>query len=532
MMDPESTTPPGVATEPQPQPPIFTLSTDLIVQLARELDEDDLLALRTTCKQLNYKAREVHLGSLYHTRSVFFVPASLENLLKVATHPSGVNSRVRHIRICPASPYINPERDVRKKLEEQAKNETPGDEGPMPAGFVLKMYEQSKNEWPEVKYMQTWDLAANMLAVAFSNLPNIQTIQFDWKKAHSVTRSEFNLLYPSVGLAPGKRLPPDLVNAISTYVIPLDYKHSGYWNIVTNAALIAGLSKLEKISDIGLFGDGVPLSWFIMPQSRLTKMGAAFSSLRVLHLTFSDGERRNRAVIINPRPVGVNLSRQTLCKWVESVGSSIEELRLEDMTSSARYEDGSPLPVLSKITKLELVGLALKAESFKELLEASQSSLNDIVFSQCLLENPKVEWVEILRELKAKCPRLTKLSVVMKGQWRRREERFPDIEFRGGDQINLSSEKATCLVTPGVQERSEFFHRTVHTLQKNLAKLLDQHKEPEQFWDALTDRKWRQWPESSQRRNLRINRQFTFDDDEDGGAAAQSPPSPGSDTSW
>ncbi|KAK6527454.1 hypothetical protein TWF694_004443 [Orbilia ellipsospora] len=527
-MDPE-TTPPSVATpQLQPQPPIFTLSTDLIVHLARELDEDDLLALRTTCKELNYKAREVHLGSLYHTRSVFFVPASLENLLKVATHISGVNSRVRHIRICPASPYINPERDVRKKLEEQAKNEIPGEEGPMPAGLVLKMYEQSKNEWPEVKYMQTWDLAANMLAVAFSNLPNIQTIQFDWKKAHSMTRSEFNLLYPSVGLLPGKRLPADLVNAISTYVIPLDYKHSGYWNIVTNAALIAGLSKLEKISDIGLFGDGVPLSWFIMPQSRLTKMGTAFSSLRILHLTFSDGERRNRAGIINPRPTGT-MSRQTLCKWVESVGSSIEELRLEDMTSSARYEDGSPLPVLRKLKLLELVGLALKAESFKEAIEASQSSLNDIMFSQCLLENPKAEWVEILRDIKAKCQKLTKLNVVMKGQWRRREERFPDIDYRGED---LNSEKSFCLITPGVQERSEFFHRSVHTLQKNLGNLLDQHKEPEQFWDALTDRKWRQWPESSQRRNLRINRQFTFDDDEEGGPVALSPPSPGSDNSW
>ncbi|KAF3933795.1 hypothetical protein ABW20_dc0103782 [Dactylellina cionopaga] len=515
---------------PPTRPPIFSLSTELIVHLAKDLDEDDLLALRITCKELNFKTREVHLSSLYHTRSVYFVPASLENLLKVAKHPSDAKSRLRHIRICPSSPYINPERDVRRKLEEQAKAENPvtvtgtGTDGPMPAGLVLKMYEHSKSEWPAVQHMRQWDLAANMLTVAFSHFPNIQTIELDWKKNHRMTRSEFNLLYPSLGLVSGKRLPNDLVNAISIYMIPLDYKHGGYWNITLNAALITGLSHVEKISDIGLFGDGVPLSWFSMPQSQLSKMKSNFSNLRILHLLVTtDGDRRHRGVRTTTISTAVPGTRHALCKWIEHVGTNVEELRLEDMTSAARYDDGCPLPSLPKLSTLELVGVSLKAESFKELLNSCRMGLRDVTFSQCLLENPKDEWFGIIKDL-SQCLLLRKFNVMMKGQWRK-EERYPDIEIYG----DWKSEKTVCQVMPGIQDRHDTYHRSIHILTKKLSKLLNDHEEAEQFWDSLTDRRWRQWPESLQRRGLRINRQFTFDDDEENAA---SPQSSGSDSGW
>ncbi|KAK6331287.1 hypothetical protein TWF730_004374 [Orbilia blumenaviensis] len=531
---PDRTTPPTTGTMDPPKvdrPPIFSLSPDLIVHLSKELDEDDLLALRMTCKELNFKAKELHLDALYATRTVYFIPVSLENLLKIAKHPSGINKRVRNLRICPTSPYINPEREVRRKLEEQAKAEKPGSHGSMPAGLVLKMYEQSKSEWPGVQHMHKWDLVPNMLTMAFMNLPNIQSIEFEWRRNHRVTRSEFTLLYPTVGLGPGKRLIPDLINAMTVYTIPLEYKHVGYWNYTMNAAVTAGVSSLEKISDIGLFGDGIPLNWFTTPPLQLTRMQSTLSNLRVLHITYTENDRRSRSHPLpapGAQPPPVPTARRNFCKWIESMAGTIEKLRLEDVSSSPnRYADGCPLPILPKLKNADLAGMSLKPEAFKAFIEPCKDRLRDVFLSQCLLENPKDEWFEILKLLK-ECRSLTKFQICQKSQWRK-QERFPDIEAFG----DWTSGKVQCQVIPSTQERhgGYAYAETSHILTKNLAKELEDHLEADEFWDSITNHKWKQWPESNQRRVLRINRTFTFDDDDDN-AAASPPQSPSSEGSW
>ncbi|KAK6342316.1 hypothetical protein TWF718_007719 [Orbilia javanica] len=516
---------------PTERPPIFSLSPDLIVQLSKELDEDDLLALRMTCKELNFKVKELHLDALYSTRTVYFIPVSLENLLKVAKHPSGINKRVRSLRICPTSPYINPEREVRRKLEEQAKNEKPGSYGIMPASLVLKMYEQSKSEWPGVQHMHKWDLVPNMLTLAFMNFPNIQSIEFEWRRNHRVTRSEFALLYPTVGLGPGQRLISELVNAMTVYSIPLEYKHVAYWNYTMNAAVTAGISTLEKISDSGLFSDGIPLAWFTTPPLQLQRMQTTLSNLRVLHVSYTEHDRRTRTLPLPPPggpPPPVPTGRRNFCKWIESMAGTIEKLRLEDLSSSAnRYADGCPLPALPRLKNVELAGMSLKVEALKAFIEPCKDKLRDIFLSQCMLENPKEEWFEILKVIR-ECNGLSKFQIVQRGQWRK-TERFPDIEAYG----DWMSGKAQCQILPSTQERhgGYAYNGGSHFLNKNLAHELDTHQEAEDFWDSITNHKWKQWPESNSRRVLRINRTFTFDDDDDN-AAASPPQSPSSEGSW
>lgn len=195
---------------------------------------------------MNTKFQEAHLNSIFSCRRVFLVPASLENLIKISKHPSGANLRVRKIIISKFIPYVQPqfEQPVREFLKNQRI-------------IADKITETTEAHLAEICVLHKHIQYHVLLTIAFSNLPKIKILSFGAEYIHSLTRSEINLIYPSLQYVPGAR--DTDVRELSSFILgnsnewlPFKYNRPSSESILFSVLYIAmatGVRGIERIDD-------------------------------------------------------------------------------------------------------------------------------------------------------------------------------------------------------------------------------------------------------------------------------------------
>ncbi|KAK6502605.1 hypothetical protein TWF506_003185 [Arthrobotrys conoides] len=456
---------------------ILDLPNEVLHEVGAEFEEDDWLALRMTCQAFNEKFREYHLDSKYARRRVFLAHRSVENLARISQHPSGMNSRVKHLDISFRSPYSV------LSYDPQSGWYVPGMVG---NHFVTdgEVNMICKIEWGNGHFnFREAEVAAELNAIAvslkkaLSNLPNLQSINLAIRKRDTkLTRPEWNLFYPSLGYGPGTRLPAGGVfDAEST-----DMEHSfimveqGLDNILTAACSVPS-PKLQYLTwdrSETIFGTTESLDFFT------PRLQPVFPNLRVLKIFVFLRASEHKTWIV------------TFPGWLGSIGSPLEELNLHLIFRFHihRFEiDVIPLPethMLSSLGKLHLDCAKFDPKNLIRFLTPCKRSLKELTLWSFLMEDPKGGCFELLKFLYDGF-RLNQFKLVLDdcgwefNKYKEAEYLIPNLDATG----DWSSQSMVCIVSGDDLERR-------YRLTKHLGRELDAHNRADKFWDSISEGRW------------------------------------------
>ncbi|KAF3903539.1 hypothetical protein AA313_de0201544 [Arthrobotrys entomopaga] len=370
-------------------PHFLQLPVELTSIIGRDVDdEDDLLALRLTCRSFNAKFHDAHIQRIYERRYVYFMPASLENLIKISESEMG--PLVRHLEFWMKYPYIrSSDSDV--------------------------LVDYSNNRLSPPKQITNQNLSS-LLYKAFLKLPNIQSIAFKMGSSlrmNGKLRSVTNLFFPCAGLRPGKRLLPDGDYFFDTIPNNPWAKGSSWnaWKCVIDSALDAKLLNIEVLTSTSPVSQG---SWiFRYSPSDLSGFRCTFKNLRKLEI----------AIYISSQWGGTTEARP-FYDWVESVGASLEELCLYSTRTdriSAGFSWGQhlvpPVIELPNLKRLKLVNICVTRDDVLHLIR-HPDSWNGADASECWPKDQSEDWSLILKCLRThKYRNLQKLELILHGSY-------------------------------------------------------------------------------------------------------------------
>ncbi|KAK6496120.1 hypothetical protein TWF481_002143 [Arthrobotrys musiformis] len=472
---------------------LFDLPNELIDEIGAQFDEDDWLALRMTSHQLNAKFREYHLDSKYSHRRVFVIRHSIENLVKIAQHPSGVNLRVRHLEISFMSPYLSKFADLTKSVLqsydteecEAPSNVRYGDMGSKSdlASILLEMKQRAdqnhtrKNEIPlEITFIQT------SLKEALLDLPNLEGICFrlDSEKLE-LTRSELNLFYPCLNSMPGNRFPgrfyADRLSCIDTFI---DMACEG-WNCILSTTCAVPKPSLHY------FTLDQKYSIYSCTEGSIFPMKSAFPNLKVLKVAL-DVTR------------GLNESWETeFPEWVGSANTKIEELDLEFSGGLLDIQLKTlPFPeihTLPGLKRLSLEYLRLDADKFGSFLSYSQGSLRELTLRYIAVQDPKDSCFSIIKILNNGF-RLRLFELVLEGYGYGPVLDFPD-DSESDAETNMPEYLLPNIRVVGDWSSNSTFCEVKgwaplknYSLKKDLREEISKHDSPDEFWNSITDGNW------------------------------------------
>ncbi|KAK6542422.1 hypothetical protein TWF694_006377 [Orbilia ellipsospora] len=454
-------------------PAIASLPAELIDQIGSYLISDDLLALRMTCNSLDALARESHLDSLYRVRTLYPVPASLENLIKISQHPSGVNERVRHLVISVSSPHV--------LFEDPCAVRNFAAEGPARSKILKAIKTHSEAHKDESATVSRNEGYTYLFTTALLNLPNICKISF--KQELELKRHEFNLFYSSLGLKPGKRLPRIIDLALVDF-LDLSSTYKNWWKSLISAVQLSGLSKLTEIRG---HLDNVALAADIfqtIPISAFATKPPNFSSLKVLEMQIKAPSREAKQDW-----------NSSFCSWLEIWGVNVVDLRL-----MGQLFDGITfcLPenkALARLQKLKLHGCYFDLENFQRFVTLSGRKMKELVFKSCSFEDDKNDWFQILKQIRKECLHLQYFSFLPVNKYEERWDSSDEDEDEGYDKYVLPA-----LEVKGLWKLNDTMCKVTMETAEELAKCrlrpkhigleLDKALTAKEFWDSMTNRFW------------------------------------------
>ncbi|EWC47768.1 hypothetical protein DRE_02968 [Drechslerella stenobrocha 248] len=462
----------------------------LINRMSRYLTADDFLALRMTSKTMEELAREPHRKAIYHTRRVFLNPRGIDHLFTIARKGHDVNYRVKNLVIVHNSPYRIGLRGYGKR----GKNATLFRE----AAQVVKRTEGSLDGYD----LQDLELSicniravTGLFAQALTLLPKLETISFQRMPCVTLSREELNVFYPSSGMRPGTRIPKGLIESGALNCPPVNSLGNQLWRVTVDA-LIATINtrnpcRLRGIHDGSEYASYVGTSndWFQAEGVRLGKHKKAFRHLRELSIRVDDFPWNSEAYI------GAQIL--SLEKWLEAVGGKLELLSLT--RSDSGWRDGSPtalpsLKGLSRLKRLRIGRFNFEVGEMQRLLKPCARleflSLDTVIMAND--KDPKNHWLQFLKFLKRRCRRLRYIDLNLSTQ------RLPQAISIKRDYIlphhlrigpgALASENPPCKV---VFEGENNGRGACYTTRKMIAELLEKHHHADDFWNALTDGRWK-----------------------------------------
>ncbi|KAF3921388.1 hypothetical protein ABW20_dc0108570 [Dactylellina cionopaga] len=268
-------------------------------------------------------------------------------------------------------------------------------------------------------------------------------------------------------------------------------KSVDYWKPVMDLATKAQLPSLETVKG--------PAAALQMSALKLTpaqlKSLQPFPKLRRLKLT---------TVVQYERPE----STQSLYTWIEKVGPGIEELNLTNSRTSyitpTANADGGFLPStfqLPNLTNLKLDDVYLTFKDIKNLLKHPEV-LKELVLQNCLFENERQDCFQLLKHLTgAKCLRRLRL-ILSRFRYGISDYTLPNIEVLGN--WGFQTTKGTIKLPIGK-------HGKHYVARKCIRNEANAHNEAEEFWEALTNGKWRSRQVTRQKRINTVERNWVLE---------------------
>lgn len=460
------------------------LPVDIIYHICKELDADDFLALRRLSKQCNEVFKDLHLSSLYKTRVLYLIPVGLENLFKIATHPSGMNKLVQNIEIRVQAPYY-------KLWELQGTLQAFSKHKNWKKIFVLLKHIVDTGDESEfdVDYIIRFKYQTAILTGAFAKFPNLQKITVV-EAGGFPGRSErhyLNLLYPRFGFAPGTRVPlwvDEFLRWKSTSSDRADAEpddeeeEEGNGQYVVPSvldALVFGTTSITALQDYAL---QTPISYFNMHLPQLRNHQTSFSRLKTLFISLNlEGCGWAKSPYSPVEKYG-----NPFFTWLNAIGESLETIDLCYETETDwpyrperdRWDEGyappdslsPPVLRLPRIRNLTLRSVYLVLEPFIETIRNIGGTLEVLDIRYCVLQSTASDLFHILNGLNqhnsGKLKRFDYIAApgVEKYRWGATEadnRDRPTVPIgTAGDDSNLQEQNNRVLTMPGLEVRGDW----------------------------------------------------------------------------
>ncbi|KAF3921612.1 hypothetical protein AA313_de0206873 [Arthrobotrys entomopaga] len=484
---------------------IASLPPELIENVASHLhDADDLLSLRLTNTGWNVAVRTSHLKALYESMNICRTACSLENLVKISKHQSGVNKLVRNIKVFYHTPYIhNPpslKRDGRR-----------GDEEGFDLAYAVykasrnRLYHtpiRSRKSGNRARKIPVFDeqMEMNLLTTAFCNFPNLQTLELDTDSPYPFSRTQFNLYFPSLRMEYGKHIPASFRKAQLAAKGILEYTYTPHadYNLTPpfTALVLSGCSKVRTIRQVydGILG--MHMDWFLRSENQVTKLTPLCASLKILELT----------VVTPDFPDEMNSganNNKGFYSWVETAGQKLEQLKItfqhynlytdRDYDLYAMILDLPTTLKLPSLKRLHIDWMVLTIDRMIDFLQSVAGTLEELELGFCLAKNPKYDWWRLLRVLNSGFDKMQKFSLfVTQESVSPQEFHLPDILVTG----NWALQDAIWTVrTPtfpsGIEYGSSHHSRAGVEASKRIGEELMKHTEEDSFWESITEGNWK-----------------------------------------
>ncbi|KAK6330680.1 hypothetical protein TWF718_002878 [Orbilia javanica] len=462
---------------------LLATPVELIHEIASNLDEDDILALRLTCRTMNLKAREAHLEAKYRTRRVFLVPIGIENLLKISQHPSGVNRRIRRLVFVEQAPY-GPLSISNRNRNIPGLAPTAGAPDP-PEQRLLSASKADRVDLFGLYCGET----TSMLTLAFLNLPRVRTIVFDAEPYNiCLSRSELNLFYSSLGLEPGTTVPEDLATT-KIRIFQNSFVLSNGLSKVLSAAVTAGVTTITKVIDCrtGFRRKERSLNYFIPshPQ-RLSRLHKFFANLTILELCLSCSN--------GGEPGGNSRKLRHFTGWLEAAGQNLKTLRLGlvdlvyDLPLITSRTSIILLPMLPVLKTVALWSFDLDIPNLRGFLINCKNTLVDLRIFDCTANDNKEDWYQMIWLLHREFHSLR--SFELQGwskMWDIDDPAAPDYALPDSLTIQGSCADPETKCVARLDFGTDLFIRVIRSLKEELEK----HADADGFWQSITNGGWK-----------------------------------------
>ncbi|EPS44382.1 hypothetical protein H072_1581 [Dactylellina haptotyla CBS 200.50] len=271
-----------------------------------------------------------------------------------------------------------------------------------------------------------------------------------------------------------------------------------HWTTVITAAILTGSTRIQAIRDKHTrLGTGIPIEWFVLPNSQVLASEAVFSNLKILEITID-------AVIITPQ--SYESLNKALYSWLGAIGTKVEHLELRFRDTGYRrnpwadkyWIERIKLPakkIFPKLKHLSLENLDLSLDTLTGFLMNAADTLEWLGLHICDLENEKEDWLSFLEFSKGKLKTLRHLAMYISRPNEQAEEfLLPDIVVVDG----WNSPRTRCYVkTP--KNPFESSNGDVNILADRRGfetlKILDEeleiNKDADSFWESMTDGFWK-----------------------------------------
>ncbi|KAK6497139.1 hypothetical protein TWF506_004614 [Arthrobotrys conoides] len=460
-----------------------TLPQELINQISTSLpDQDDLLSLRLTNKSLNHKFHDPHLTSIYQCRRIFFVPRSLHNLLKIATDPSGIGNRVQYLKFADSNPYF-------KIPSFPPASETDSNDVISRRSAKERLVTAGKEFRKEAKVMIALEQDIKILVGVFRNLKNLKGVEIE-KFSELPRRWEMNLLYPSLGVKPGCRVPEFMGLIKKNDIRAVGYNTS---RRVITAALTAGIKGLERLSNTySTVSDAFSHNWFDESVPLYSLFPIAFPNLRALEISVCCKG------VYSSQPA--QSSERNVCEWLEGLGATLEELRFEYLLPAVNLRRMTILPDsrgLPRLKVLRLRSIRIEVGNLLRLLESCKDSLQELKLLSCRTFEVKEGGFRLLKFLRGEVKRLRIFEVGFKDDLVLREGYYPVKVFVNGDwKLDTTKIVVRTKVRQTVFRGFDELEVVVYDrfgVEKSVRKEVDDGETADGFWRGLLDGKWDEW---------------------------------------
>ncbi|KAK6330679.1 hypothetical protein TWF718_002877 [Orbilia javanica] len=379
-------------------------------------DEDDFLALRMVCHEFDTAFRQAHHKSIYSIRRVFYTVESFENLLKISRHPSGMNKYVREIEMSRLAPYRpNTTLEARRVVNELRTSFE--SEGGNIKDIVTELVDIANEKFDDILSFEGSGERIALLSLALTGFPSLRSIHLERdredRRRRPFSRSELNLFFPTLGFTPGSHIYKLLVrNKFSKPLITgsvLMSEQPGYdstWNFTLPSLLLSGVTHLETLG----FHEhaGLSVHAFNLFQRRASQFKSALLRLKALRIhvgLFQDAD-----MAVEEEMLDVKFKT-----WLETIGSNLEVLWLGKNGSTGRGYSSTPLPVktgLPKLRRLTLDRITLSRLNLEGFLDTCKSQLEYLRMQLFAFEGDQpTECYLFLRYLRKNCVHLREIDL-------------------------------------------------------------------------------------------------------------------------
>ncbi|KAJ6259302.1 hypothetical protein Dda_6202 [Drechslerella dactyloides] len=484
---------------------ICSFPPELIDLITDSLSEEDILALRQTCKALSLLAHDAYLKAVYQCWSAYLMPSSLTSLVNIVRHRSRVNRYMHHLKIHPTLPRITCRNFGDQVIDGKARvmnhYDFILDEDRDLRHLKLKMMADTQDNQVDIG---TYNCLSTHLQMAFASLQTLKTAELVTSQ-FIMSRVEFNQCYPSARATmaewPTTR---DMLTRLLMQ-LPKGGLPPNYWSPFIRSADVTNLSStLQTLIISGAMG--IPPQW--LSDSADKKLGdndSLFPALKTLNMGLAHMyDRQNCQVADLATSNHLTTFFKIIAHNLETLEVRFPAYRAGPLSRQASRSPLSPniprsasaFPAITTLPHLKSLHIQDARLDIEHVLATLDScpSLETFKLLHSRLPDTEISCFRLLKHIRAANPPTIKNLRLF---FNKGANGVPSLAITGTtpwastmEPSSLDCMVMTPLCTPctGIWTTSTI--PATHISYRNLASELDQTDCPRAFWMSMSNGKW------------------------------------------